>query len=120
MNGKTLITGCMLLRDSGTELMKDWFVSVEGTTIASLGPMNSCPEADGFTVIDGRSRLLMPGLVNGHNHSAMTLFRGIADDLNLHDWLHDHIFPAEAAHVSEEMVYWCTKLAAAEKHIAAF
>ncbi len=114
MTGKTLITGCTLLQDGSAEMLKDWFVSVEGATIASLGPMSSCPEADGFTVVDGRSRLLMPGLVNGHNHSAMTLFRGIGDDLNLHDWLHDHIFPAEAAHVSEEMVYWCAKLAAAE------
>lgn len=56
----------------------------------------------------------MPGLINGHNHCAMTLFRGLADDLELSDWLHNHIFPAEKAHVSREMVYWCARLAAAE------
>ncbi len=56
----------------------------------------------------------MPGLVNGHCHAAMTLFRGFADDLDLATWLQDHIFPAEAQFVSEEMVYWCSKLAAAE------
>ncbi len=65
-------------------------------------------------IIEGKHHLLMPGLINGHNHSAMTLFRGLADDLELDSWLHDHIFPAEAAHVTEEMVYWCTRLAAAE------
>ncbi len=56
----------------------------------------------------------MPGLINGHNHSPMLLFRGMADDLDLSTWLQDHIFPAEVTHVNEEMVYWCSKLAAAE------
>jgi 5-methylthioadenosine/S-adenosylhomocysteine deaminase len=45
---------------------------------------------------------------------AMTLFRGLADDLPLRTWLQEHIFPAEASFVSPEMVYWCTRLAAAE------
>jgi 5-methylthioadenosine/S-adenosylhomocysteine deaminase len=56
----------------------------------------------------------MPGLINTHTHLPMTLFRGLADDLPLMEWLNDHIFPAEAAHVNPEMVFWCTKLAAAE------
>jgi 5-methylthioadenosine/S-adenosylhomocysteine deaminase len=56
----------------------------------------------------------MPGLVNGHCHAPMTLFRGMADDLALTTWLHEHIFPAEARLVNPEMVYWCTRLAAAE------
>lgn len=92
----------------------DYFVTVEGSLVASLGPMVDCPDTDGFQVIEAQSKLLMPGLVNGHNHSAMTLFRGFADDLSLHSWLHDHIFPAEATHVNPEMVYWSAKLAAAE------
>ncbi|RWX51026.1 5-methylthioadenosine/S-adenosylhomocysteine deaminase [Candidatus Electrothrix marina] len=52
--------------------------------------------------------------MNGHCHAAMTLFRGLADDLSLADWLNNHIFPAEAKHVTPDMVYWCSKLAAAE------
>jgi 5-methylthioadenosine/S-adenosylhomocysteine deaminase len=56
----------------------------------------------------------MPGLINTHNHCAMTLFRGLADDLPLMTWLQEHIFPAEAKFVGKEMVYWCSKLAAAE------
>ncbi len=65
-------------------------------------------------VLDGRDMLAMPGLVNLHCHAAMTLFRGMADDLQLSAWLNEHIFPAEARHVHPEMVYWCSKLAAAE------
>jgi len=56
----------------------------------------------------------MPGLVNTHTHAPMSLFRGMADDLPLMTWLHEHIFPAEAKSVNPEMVYWCGKLAAAE------
>jgi len=56
----------------------------------------------------------MPGLVNLHGHAPMTLFRGLADDLELADWLNNHIFPAEARSVNPEMAYWCALLAAAE------
>ena len=64
--------------------------------------------------IDACGGLVMPGLVNTHCHAAMTLFRGLADDLELSAWLNEYIFPAEAAQVNPEMVYWCSKLAAAE------
>jgi 5-methylthioadenosine/S-adenosylhomocysteine deaminase len=57
---------------------------------------------------------LMSGLVNTHGHAAMSLFRGIADDLSLHTWLEDHIWPMEAKWVSEEFVYQGTQLAIAE------
>ena len=53
----------------------------------------------------------MPGLVNGHTHAAMTLFRGIADDLELIEWLTEFIFPAEAEFVDEEFVRVGTQLA---------
>jgi len=58
--------------------------------------------------------LLMPGLINAHTHSPMSLFRGIADDLHLEDWLHNHIWPAEAKWISEEFVHDGTQLAIAE------
>lgn len=57
---------------------------------------------------------LMSGMVNTHGHAAMSLFRGIADDLSLHTWLEDHIWPMEAKWVSEEFVYQGTQLAIAE------
>jgi len=65
-------------------------------------------------IIDTRNTLIMPGLVNTHTHLAMTCFRGLADDLPLMTWLHEHIFPAEAQHVSPEMVYAGSLLAMAE------
>ncbi|KZY86179.1 N-ethylammeline chlorohydrolase, partial [Oleiphilus sp. HI0069] len=57
---------------------------------------------------------IMPGLVNAHGHSAMTLFRGLADDLPLMEWLNDHIWPAEGKWVSEAFVRDGTELAIAE------
>ncbi|MEN8257238.1 MAG: amidohydrolase [Thermodesulfobacteriota bacterium] len=72
------------------------------------------PEIKAQRTIAGQGFVAMPGLVNCHVHGAMTLFRGLADDLPLMTWLEEHIFPAEGRFVTEEMVYWCTKLAAAE------
>ena len=57
---------------------------------------------------------LIPGLINLHTHAAMSLLRGLADDLTLMDWLNQHIWPAEMRHVSEEFVYDGTRLACAE------
>lgn len=72
------------------------------------------PDFPDAKVVDCQGKLVMPGLINGHNHCAMTLFRGLADDLKLSEWLHGHIFPAEKKCVSPEMVYWCSRLAVAE------
>ncbi|MGD2139809.1 MAG: TRZ/ATZ family hydrolase [Burkholderiales bacterium] len=58
--------------------------------------------------------VLIPGLVNLHTHAAMALFRGLADDLALMDWLSNHIWPAEGRHVSDQFIYDGTLLACAE------
>ena len=50
-----------------------------------------------------KQHAVMPGLINAHGHAAMSLFRGLADDLPLMEWLNDHIWPAEGAWVSEEL-----------------
>ena len=60
------------------------------------------------------SHVLLPGLINAHTHAAMTLMRGLADDLPLMEWLDQHIWPAERQHVSPEFVYDGTLLACAE------
>jgi 5-methylthioadenosine/S-adenosylhomocysteine deaminase len=91
------------------------FLAIKGQLISQIGHMANLPknlQAD--KIIDADNCLVMPGLINGHCHAAMTLFRGLADDLPLMTWLNEHIFPAEAKHVSKDMVYWCAKLAAAE------
>src|SRR5678815_5869802 len=64
--------------------------------------------------IDAREKIIIPGLINGHTHIPMTLFRGLADDLDLQDWLTKYIFPAEAKNVTEEFVRVGTRLGLAE------
>lgn len=88
------------------------YVAIRGGRIVAIGPVAEAPPA--LATLDATGCLVVPGLVNGHNHAAMTLFRGLADDLPLMRWLTEHIFPAEAQFVSPEMVYWCSTLAAAE------
>src|SRR5262249_10923293 len=78
------------------------------------------PTATAEREFDARERVvlpthvLIPGLVNAHTHAAMTLMRGIADDLALMRWLEEHIWPAEAKHVSPQFVRDGTLLACAE------
>jgi 5-methylthioadenosine/S-adenosylhomocysteine deaminase len=64
--------------------------------------------------LDRPDAILAPGLVNTHTHAAMSLFRGIADDQKLQDWLEKYIFPAEARNVSPEFVRWGTRLGCLE------
>jgi 5-methylthioadenosine/S-adenosylhomocysteine deaminase len=65
-------------------------------------------------VLSAHGSLIMPGLINTHTHLPMVCFRGLADDLPLMDWLHNHIFPAESKFVTREMVYRGAMLAIAE------
>ncbi|MDT4966830.1 MAG: 5-methylthioadenosine/S-adenosylhomocysteine deaminase [Acidobacteriota bacterium] len=64
--------------------------------------------------IDAPGKVIVPGLINGHTHIPMTLFRGLADDLDLQEWLTKYIFPAEAKNVTEEFVRVGTRLGLAE------
>lgn len=109
-----LING-LLLPEPGTATSIDpGYVAIREGRVTDLGPMSALRAVQGREVIDARGGVVLPGLINGHCHAAMTLFRGLADDLPLMTWLNDHIFPAEARSVNPEMVYWCTRLAAAE------
>jgi 5-methylthioadenosine/S-adenosylhomocysteine deaminase len=84
---------------------------VEEGTIAKLGPRVRA--RDGDEVIDAGGMAVIPGLVNGHTHAAMTLFRGHGDDLPLMRWLQEVIWPVEAR-LDDEDVYWGTRLACVE------
>jgi 5-methylthioadenosine/S-adenosylhomocysteine deaminase len=84
---------------------------VEDGTIARIGPR--IRPRDGDEVIDAEGMAIVPGLVNGHTHAAMTLFRGHGDDLPLMEWLRKVIWPVEAR-MEEEDVYWGTRLACVE------
>ncbi len=68
----------------------------------------------GVETIDATGKVVLPGLINTHTHAAMVMFRGLADDLALMDWLQKYIFPAEAKTVSPEFVRMGTRLAALE------
>jgi 5-methylthioadenosine/S-adenosylhomocysteine deaminase len=114
-----LITDCTLLSRPATEAtVAPGFVAIADGEIIAAGPMEQCPPTDTGTILDGQGQLALPGLINGHCHAPMTLFRGMADDLPLATWLHAHIFPAEARCVNAAMVYLCAKLAAAEMLLA--
>jgi 5-methylthioadenosine/S-adenosylhomocysteine deaminase len=84
---------------------------VEDGRIAKVGPRIRSREGD--EVIDADGMAIVPGLVNGHTHAAMTLFRGHGDDLPLMEWLRNVIWPVEAR-MDEEDVYWGTRLACIE------
>ncbi len=115
MKPDILITDTLLLPDAGRDLLiPNGCVAVTADRILYAGPMEKYSGPQGKHTIDGRGLLTMPGLINLHGHAPMTLFRGLADDLELSDWLNNHIFPAEAGHVNPEMAYWCSTLAAAE------
>jgi len=114
-----LITNAILLPEPGSRDTVDrGFIAIRNGLIENIGSMPDLADGKAGEIIDAGGCLVMPGLVNTHCHAAMTLFRGLADDLELAAWLNEHIFPAEAAHVNKEMVYWCSKLAAAEKLLA--
>ena len=85
-------------------------ILIEGEYIRQVAPRI---EAAAEAVIDATDRAIVPSLVNVHTHAAMTLLRGYADDLELHTWLGEHIWPMEAK-LSEEDVYWGVKLACLE------
>lgn len=96
-------------------VLKDHGVGIEGGRIVFIGPRE---EALKHTAIETRElpdMLLSPGLINAHGHAAMTLFRGMADDLPLMTWLQDHIWPAEGKWVDEDFVRDGTDLAIAEQ-----
>jgi len=101
-------------RRPGLRVAENAWVLVEGDKIARVG--EGAIPADLPADVEKRDLqggLLMPGLVNAHTHAAMTIFRGLADDKELMDWLQNYIFPAEA-HLSADWVKWGTTLACAE------
>ena len=86
----------------------------DGSIVALLPSAEMSVRCSSAVVCRLDSHVLIPGLINFHSHAAMTLMRGLADDLKLMDWLSNHIWPAETKHVSAQFVYDGTLLACAE------
>ena len=107
--------GRILLMDADKTIIINGSIAIRGQDIVAVGDKKEIEAryvaAD---VIDAGGDIVMPGLINGHTHAAMTCFRGMADDLQLMDWLNNYIFPAEAKNVNPELAYWGSLLACAE------
>ena len=106
-----VINGTVITMDAQQRVLKDGAVAIRGDSILAVAPRSDItPKYAASRIIDAHGAIVMPGLINGHAHAAMSLFRGIADDLSLDDWLHKYIFPAEAKNVDEDFVMWGTRL----------
>ncbi len=89
------------------------YVAVKGSRVVAVGSYDERKLVKAREAVDASGCVVLPGLINCHTHAAMTLFRGLADDLPLMEWLQNYIFPAERK-LTAEWVYWGTKLACAE------
>jgi len=105
--------GLILTMNKDLQTFENGAVRLRDGVIVSVGTQGETSACPPTREIDARGGIIMPGLVNSHTHAAMTLFRGLADDLPLMEWLHDHIFPAESR-ITADMVYQGTLLACAE------
>lgn len=95
----------VLTMDEAQPQLRDGAVVVQGDQIVDVGPRARIDAGwRAVSTISGAGRVLMPGLVNGHTHSAMTLFRGMVDDLDLMTWLNQYVFPMEGRFVTPEFV----------------
>lgn len=101
--------------DAQRRVIENGAVAVRGGRIAAVGTRAEIDKRFQTSQrLDAGDALIAPGFVNTHAHAAMSLFRGLADDLALQDWLEKFIFPAEAKNVNAEFVRWGTRLACLE------
>jgi 5-methylthioadenosine/S-adenosylhomocysteine deaminase len=105
--------GLVITMDPASRSIPNGTVVIAGGRIAAVGPSGEWAGFPADRTIDARGGLILPGLINTHTHAAMSLFRGLADDMPLMTWLNDHIFPAEAK-LTPEMVRIGATLACAE------
>ena len=101
----------VVTEDARRRVIENGAVAIRGDRILDVGPRAEI-DAKYFATnrIEQPNAILAPGLINTHTHAAMSLFRGVADDLKLQDWLEKYIFPAEAKNVDREFVRWGTRL----------
>src|SRR5258706_3429035 len=110
-----VLNGTLVTMDKDRRVIQDAGIAVEHGRIEAVGSRADILEKySASETVDAGGRMIVPGLINGHTHIPMTLFRGLADDLDLQDWLTKYIFPAEAKNVSEDFVRAGTRLGLAE------
>src|SRR5712691_9156239 len=110
-----VLRGTLVTMDKEHRVIQDAGVAVAAGRIVAVGSRKDIvARYTASQTVDANGRIIIPGLINGHTHIPMTLFRGLADDLDLQDWLTKYIFPAEAKNVTEDFVRAGTRLGLAE------
>jgi 5-methylthioadenosine/S-adenosylhomocysteine deaminase len=107
--------GTVVTMDPGGRVLERGAVAIQGRDIVAVDTVDAVTASfSAPSTIDAAGHIVMPGLVNTHTHAPMVLYRGLADDLALMEWLQKYIFPAEARTVTPEFVRAGTRLAALE------
>jgi 5-methylthioadenosine/S-adenosylhomocysteine deaminase len=107
--------GTVVTMDRASRVIENGAVAIRGQRIVAVGGSREVTaKYRAARTIDAAGKIVMPGLINAHTHVPMVLFRGIADDLVLMEWLQKYIFPAEAKNVDQQFVRWGTRLGCLE------
>lgn len=91
-----IIRDCTILPLANMEIINDGLIAIKDGKISYVGKVVNAPEMTAENVLESQGKLAMPGLINCHTHLAMTLFRGLAEDITLERWLNEAIWPLEA------------------------
>ncbi|HSB65370.1 MAG TPA: amidohydrolase family protein, partial [Anaerolineales bacterium] len=116
INADFILKNAILLpMDESLSIYEPGAIAIQGERILAAGDETEvCRQYISDQIIDCQGKILMPGLVNAHTHAAMTLLRGLADDLRLDVWLMGYMMPVERQFVSSEFVHLGSQLACAE------
>lgn len=110
-----ITNGTVVTMDARGRVLPSGAVAIDGTDIVAVDTADAiAARFSARETIDAAGGVILPGLINTHTHAPMVLYRGLADDLALQEWLEKYIFPAEAKTVSPEFVRVGTRLAALE------
>jgi 5-methylthioadenosine/S-adenosylhomocysteine deaminase len=110
-----VVHGTVVTMDGKRRILENGAIAVQGDAIAAIDATENIEAMyESGKVIDARGGLILPGLINAHTHMSMSLFRGLADDLSLDDWLNKYIFPVEHRYVTRDFVTWSTRLSLLE------
>src|SRR5688572_27889589 len=110
-----IANGLVVTMNPNRQIVENGAVAIDGADIVAVGPgADVAARFSGRETLDARGQIVLPGLINTHTHAPMVLYRGLADDLALSEWLEKYIFPAEAKTVSPDFVRAGTRLAALE------
>jgi 5-methylthioadenosine/S-adenosylhomocysteine deaminase len=115
-NASIVVTGGIVVtQNASRQVLNPGAVAIVGSDIVDVDrPEAIAARYSAAETIDAKGQVVLPGLINTHTHAPMVLYRGLADDLALMEWLQKYIFPAEAKTVSPEFVRVGTRLAALE------